>query len=155
MNVTNLQTDALTYQVTIEILAADYAEPLRKRLNEYKRQANVKGFRPGMAPMGMIQRMYGDQALYDAVNRLVGEQLDKFIQDNGIRPLGEPMPSEDQPQLSWKAGEDFTFKFDLAKNPDLSFEVSKEDKIPYYEINITAAEKKTVRKSHPTSANCD
>ena len=83
MNVTNLQTDALTYQVTIEILAADYAEPLRKRLNEYKRQANVKGFRPGMAPMGMIQRMYGDQALYDAVNRLVGEQLDKFIQDNG------------------------------------------------------------------------
>ena len=146
MNVTNLQTDALTYQVTIEILAADYAEPLRKRLNEYKRQANVKGFRPGMAPMGMIQRMYGDQALYDAVNRLVGEQLDKFIQDNGIRPLGEPMPSEDQPQLSWKAGEDFTFKFDLAKNPDLSFEVSKEDKIPYYEINITAAEKKTVRE---------
>ena len=146
MNVTNLQTDALTYQVTIEIQAADYAEPLRKRLNEYKRQANVKGFRPGMAPMGMIQRMYGDQALYDAVNRLVGEQLDKFIQDNNIRPLGEPMPSEDQPQLSWKAGEDFTFKFDLAKNPDLSFEVSKEDKLPYYEINITAAEKKTVRE---------
>ena len=146
MNVSNIQTDALTYQVTIEILAADYAEPLRKRLNEYKRQANVKGFRPGNAPMAMIQRMYGDQALYDAVNRLVGEQLDKFLQDNQIRPLGEPMPSEDQPQLSWTAGSDFTFKFDLAKNPDLTFEVSKEDKLPYYDINITAAEKKSTRE---------
>ncbi|MBP3203234.1 MAG: trigger factor [Bacteroidales bacterium] len=146
MNVSKTQSDALNYQVTIEIAAADYAEPLRKRLNEYKRQADIKGFRRGMAPMGLIQRMYGDQALYDAVNRLVGEQLDKFIQDEKIRVLGEPMPSEDQPQLSWTSGSDFTFKFDLAQSPELTFEVSKEDKLPYYDINITAAEKKATRE---------
>ncbi|MBO4635095.1 MAG: hypothetical protein J5669_06960 [Bacteroidales bacterium] len=146
MNLTKIQPDALNYQVTIEIAAADYAEPLHKRLNEYKRKADIKGFRKGMAPMGMIQRMYGDQALYESVNGLVGEQLDKFIQDEKIRIVGEPMPSEDQPQLAWKAGEDFTFKFDIAQTPELNFEVSKEDKITYYDINITAAEKKAARE---------
>ena len=71
MNVTHIQPDALNYKVTIEIAAADYAESLRKRLNEYKRKADIKGFRKGMAPMQLIQRMYGDQALYESVNGLV------------------------------------------------------------------------------------
>jgi len=146
MNVIKNQPDALNFQVTIEIAAADYAEALHKRLNEYRRKADIKGFRRGMAPMSMIQRMYGDQALYESVNSLVGEQLDNFIREEKIRIVGEPMPAEDQPQLSWKAGEDFTFKFDIAQTPELNFEVGKEDKIPYYDINITAAEKKTARE---------
>ena len=146
MNVIKNQPDALNYQVTIEIAAADYAEPLRKRLNEYKRKADIKGFRRGMAPMGLIQRMYGDQALYESVNGLVGESLDNFIKDEKIRIVGEPMPAEDQPQLSWKAGEDFTFKFDIAQTPELTFTVSKDDKLPYYDINVTAAEKKATRE---------
>ena len=146
MNVSKTQPDALNYQVTIEIAAADYAEPLRKRLNEYKRRADVKGFRPGKAPLGLIQRMYGDQALYESVNGLVSDQLNNFIQEEKIRIVGEPLPSEDQPQLSWKAGEDFTFKFDIAQTPELNFTVGKEDKIPYYDINITVAEKKTTRE---------
>ena len=146
MNVSKIQPDALNYQVTIEIAAADYAEPLHKRLNEYKRKADIKGFRRGMAPLSLIQRMYGDQALYESVNGLVSEQLDQFIQTEKIRVVGEPLPSEDQPQLSWKAGEDFTFKFDIAQTPELNFTVGKEDKIPYYEINITAAEKKAQKE---------
>ena len=146
MNLTKNQPDALNYQVTIEIAAADYAEPLHKRLNEYKRKADIKGFRRGMAPLSLIQRLYGDQSLYESVNGLVGEALDKFIQDEKIRIVGEPLPSEDQPQLNWKAGEDFTFKFDLAQTPELTFEVNKDDKLPYYDINITAPEKKAARE---------
>ena len=146
MKVSHIQPDALNFKVTLEIAAADYAEPLRKRLNEYKRKADIKGFRRGMAPASLIQRMYGDQALYESVNALVGESLDKFIQEQNIRVLGEPMPAEDQPQLSWKSGEDFTFLFDIAQTPELSFEVGKEDKIPYYEINVTAPEKKSRRE---------
>ena len=146
MNVSKIQPDALNYQVTIEIAAADYAEPLHKRLNEYKRKADIKGFRRGMAPISLIQRLYGDQALYESVNGLVSEQLDQFIQTEKIRVVGEPLPSEDQPQLSWKAGEDFTFKFDIAQTPELNFTVGKEDKIPYYEINITAPEKKAQKE---------
>ena len=146
MKVNNIQPDALNYKLTIEIAAADYAEPLRKRLNEYRRKADIKGFRRGMAPMNLIQRFYGDQALYDSVNGLVGEALDNFIRENKVRVVGEPMPAEDQPQLSWKAGESFTFKFDIAQTPELNIEVGKDDKIPYYEINITAAEKKAQKE---------
>ena len=146
MKVTPKQAEALNYQLTIEIAAADYAEALHKRLNEYRRKADIKGFRRGMAPMSLIQRMYGDQSLYESVNGLVADSLDKFVKDEKIRIVGEPLPSEDQPQLSWKAGEDFTFKFDIAQTPELNFEVNKEDKIVYYDINITAAEKKAQKE---------
>ena len=146
MKVTNKKADELNYQLTIEIAAEDYAEPLRKRLNDYRRKADVKGFRRGMAPMSLIQRMYGDQSLYESVNGMVSEALDNFIREKKIRVVGEPMPSEDQPQLSWKAGENFTFKFDIAQTPELNFEVNKEDKVVYYDINITAAEKKQGRE---------
>ena len=144
MNITKKQADALNYQVTIDIAAADYAEALNKRLNEYRRRADIKGFRKGMAPMSLIQRMYGDQCLYESVNHMVGEQLDNFIRDEKIRVVGEPLPSEDQPQIEWKAGNDFTFKFDMAQTPELNFEVGESDKIPYYEINVTEDAKKAM-----------
>ena len=145
MKITKIQPDALNYQVDIEIAAADYADALKKRLNEYRRRADIKGFRKGMAPMSLIQRLYGDQSLYEAVNRLVSEQLDTFIRDEKIRVVGEPLPSEDQPQLEWKAGNDFTFKFDIAQTPELTFEVGEGDKIPYYEINVTEDAKKAMK----------
>ena len=145
MNITKNQTDALNYQVTIDITAEDYAEALRKRLNGYRRNADIKGFRKGMAPMSLIQRLYGDQSLYEAVNRLVSDQLDTFIRNEKIRVVGEPLPSEDQPQLEWKSGNDFTFKFDIAQTPELNFEVGEGDKIPYYEINVTEDAKKAMR----------
>ena len=145
MNITKNQPDALNYQVTVDIAAEDYAEALKKRLNEYRRRADIKGFRKGMAPMSLIQRFYGEQSLYEAVNRLVSDQLDTFIRDEKIRIVGEPLPSEDQPQLEWKSGNDFTFKFDIAQTPELNFEAGKEDKIPYYEINVTEEAKKAMK----------
>ena len=145
MNITKKQADALNCQVTIDIAADDYAEALKKRLNEYRRRADIKGFRKGMAPMSLIQRMYGDQCLYESVNHLVGEQLDKFIRDEKLRIVGEPLPSEDQPQIEWKAGNDFTFKFDMAQTPEINFEVGEGDKIPYYEINVTEEAKKAMK----------
>ena len=145
MNITKNQPDELNYQVTVEIAAADYAEPLRKRLNEYRKKADIKGFRKGNAPVQMIKRFYGEQALYETVNGLLGEQLDKFIDDEKIRVVGEPLPSEDQPQISWTEGSDFTFKFDIAQTPEVNVPVGKDDKITYYEINVTADQKKQTR----------
>ena len=145
MNITKNQIDDLNYQVTIDIAAADYAETLKKRLNEYRRRADIKGFRKGMAPMSLIQRLYGDQSLYETVNSLVSNQLDTFIREEKVRVVGEPMPSEDQPQLEWKIGNDFTFKFDIAQTPELTFEVGEGDKIPYYEINVTEDAKKAMK----------
>ena len=146
MKVTKNQPDALNYQVTVEIAAADYAEPLRKRLNNYKNKADIKGFRRGMAPLSLIKRFYGDQALYESVNAILSEQLDKFIDEEKIRVVGEPLPSEDQPQLSWTEGSDFTFKFDIAQTPEINFTVNKDDKVVYYDINVTADQKKATRE---------
>ena len=145
MNITKYQPDALNYQVSIEITAADYDDALKKRLNDYRRRADIKGFRRGMAPMSLIQHLYGEEALYQSVNSIVSDQLNNFIRDEKIRLVGEPLPSEDQPQLEWKAGNDFTFKFDIAQTPELTFEVGKDDKIPYYEINVTAEQKKAAK----------
>ena len=145
MKITKNQPDALNYQVTIDITPDDYAEALTARLKEYRRRADIKGFRKGMAPMSLIQRLYGDQSLYEAVNRLVSDQLDTFIRDEKIRVVGEPLPSEDQPQLEWKSGADFTFKFDIAQTPELNFEAGAADKIPYYEINVTEDAKKAMK----------
>ncbi|MBO5563171.1 MAG: hypothetical protein J5939_05610 [Bacteroidales bacterium] len=145
MNIVKNQIDALNYQVTFEIAADDYAEAFKKRLSEYRRRADIKGFRKGMAPLSLIQRLYGDQALYETVNNTLSDQLNNFIRDEKIRVVGEPLPSDDQPQLDWKPGNDFTFKFDIAQTPELVFEVGKEDKIPYYEINVTADAKKAMK----------
>ncbi len=137
MNVEHIETGELTRKLTIEIGPEDYAEALRKRLNARKREAEFRGFRKGMAPLALVKRVYGDQCLVDSVNDIISGQLDKYVKDNNLRLLGEPLSSEDQPQLDWQDGNSFTFKFDLGLRPQLSFEVGKEDKVPYYDINIT------------------
>jgi len=147
MNITKNQIDDLNLQVTIDVAAEDYAAAEKKKLNERKRTADFKGFRKGMAPMSLIQRVYGEQALYEAVNHVVSEGLNKVIEESDLRVIGEPLTSEDQPELEWKSGNDFTFKFDIASAPKLAFELGKEDKIPYYNINVTAAAKKEMKEN--------
>ena len=146
MQIKEKKIDDLNLKLTVTLDKADWEEPRKKKLNAFRHQADIKGFRKGMAPMSMIKRFYGEQALYDCVNALLGEQLDKFISDEKIRVVGEPLPSEDQPQLSWTEGSDFTFKFDIAQTPEINFEVSKDDKIVYYDINVTADQKKATRE---------
>ena len=147
MNITKNQIDDLNVQVTISVANEDYAETVRKRLNETKRKADIRGFRRGMAPLSLIQRLYGDQALYEAVNSVVSDALNNFIKDEKLRVVGEPLASEDQKENEWKAGNDFEFKFDIAQTPELKFEVSADDKIPYYEINVTKAAKEEMKKN--------
>lgn len=147
MNITKNQIDDLNVQVTISVANEDYAETVRKRLNEAKRKADIRGFRRGMAPLSLIQKLYGDQALYEAVNTVVSDALNGFIRDEKLRVVGEPLASEDQVENEWKAGNDFVFKFDIAQTPELNFEVSKDDKIPYYEINVTKAAKEEMKKN--------
>ncbi|MBR6933315.1 MAG: hypothetical protein IKH49_08440 [Bacteroidales bacterium] len=147
MNLIKNQKDALNYGVTVEIAAADYAEAQKKKLNDIRRRVDIRGFRRGMAPMSLIQRLYGEQALYESVNAILSDALNDFVRDEKIRIVGEPLPSPEQPENEWKAGNDFTFKFDIAQTPELSFEVGPEDKIVYYDINVTEAAKKEMKKN--------
>ena len=137
--------DDLNIELTLSVTNEDYADNRKKRLNEYRKKAEFKGFRKGMVPMSLVEKMYGQSALVDAVNDIISEGLNNYIQDNNLRVLGEPLPSEDQPQTEWVAGNEFTFKFDIAQNPEVSFELSKEDEIVYYTITVTEAAKKEMK----------
>ena len=91
--------------------------------------------------------MYGPSALVDSVNDVVAAELNSFIQENNLRVLGEPLPSEDQPETEWVAGNEFTFKFDIAENPQVSFELSKDDEVVYYTITVTEAAKNEMKNN--------
>ncbi len=137
MRIEQNRIDDLNLELTLAVTSEDYAENRKKKLNDYRKKAEIKGFRKGMVPMSLVEKMYGQSALVDSVNDVVAEGLNNFIRENNLRVLGEPLPSEDQPEADWTAGNDFTFKFDIAENPQISFELSKDDEVVYYTITVT------------------
>src|SRR5574344_3097530 len=137
MNVKQTKIDDLNLKVSINIENADYAEAKKKKLNDYRRNAELKGFRKGMAPMSLIEKIHGQQALAEAINTVVTEQLNKFIDDSKLNVLGEPLPSENADKNNWDNEQDFTFDLDIALAPKVEFTVNTEDKVPYYVINVT------------------
>ena len=147
MEVTKNQIDDLNIELTIALKGEDYAEQEKKRLAAYRRNADFKGFRKGMVPAQLVKKIYGDQALYETINGIVSEQLDKFIKDNDLHIRGEPLPSESQKENDWNDGSDFEFKFDLGLSPDINLDLSKEDKIPYYKINVTETAKSEMKEN--------
>ena len=138
MEITKKQIDDLNIELTLSIAKDDYADKKKKKLNDYRKKAEIKGFRKGMVPASLIEKMYGPSVLVDSVNDVISESLNNYINENSLRVVGEPLSSEDQPKTDWVDGNDFTFKFDIAMTPEVSFELSKEDEVLYY--NITASE---------------
>ena len=138
MNVSIKNNDDNTSAIiTVEIVKADYQEPVEKSLHKFRQNAAIHGFRKGMVPMGMIKKIYGKQALIDEINKQLSDHLMKFIEEQNIRILGEPMSNEtEQPPLDFDKDEDFKFLFDVALVPDVTFEVSKDDVVPMYKVDI-------------------
>ena len=145
MKIEQNRIDDLNIELALTVAKEDYSESKKKRLSEYRKKAEIKGFRKGMVPMSLVEKMYGQTALVDAVNDVISEGLNNFIKENNLRVLGEPLPSEEHIQNEWNDGNDFNFKFDLALNPEVSFELSSADEIPYYTITVTEAAKKDMK----------
>ena len=145
MNISQNRIDDLNLELTLTITKEDYADSLKKKLADFRKKADIKGFRKGMVPMSLVEKMYGQNALVDAVNDVISEGLNNFIRENNLRVLGEPLPSEEHIQNEWVNGSEFTFKFDLAQNPEISFELSKEDEVTYYTITVTEAAKNEMK----------
>ena len=141
MKVKEKKIDDLNRELTIEVAAADYEEIEKKKLADRRRTADFKGFRKGMVPASLIKRVYGDQALVESVNQVIGQALDKHIHDKKLRILGEPLASEKQPEIEWVDGNDFTFVFDLGLSPEVAVEVEKTDTVPSYTVTVTAKDK--------------
>lgn len=147
MNIEQNRIDDLNLELTLSIVKEDYADKKVAKLKEHRKHAEIKGFRKGMVPMSLIEKMYGQASLVDAVNDVISSALNDFINENKLNVVGEPLPAEDQPQTEWVDGNDFTFKFDIAQNPQINLELSKDDKIPYYNIEVSEAARDEMKQN--------
>ena len=137
MNIQFECADKVNGLMTITIEPADYQSEVDKKLKEYRKKAQVPGFRPGMVPMGLIKRQYGTAIKVDEVNRVLGEKLYEYIRENKIQMLGEPLPNEEkQVPQDLTADGPLTFVFDIAVAPEMKVELSDKDKITYYDITV-------------------
>lgn len=128
--------DKVNGLLTLTVEEADYKENVEKTLKNYRKKANVPGFRPGMVPMGMIKRQFGTTAKVDEINKLLGEQIYKYVKDNNIQMLGEPLLSDKQEPVDMEKEAPYTFMFDIAVAPEFKAELTGDDTIDYYTITV-------------------
>jgi trigger factor len=138
MNVSFQNIDKVSALLTVKLEKADYQEKVDKSLKNFRQKAQVPGFRKGMVPMSLVKKMYGKSVVAEEVNKLLSEAVYKYIQDNNINILGEPLPNEEkQAEIDFDTMEEFEFLFDIALAPDFKVEVDSKDKVDYYDIEVT------------------
>lgn len=144
MNITRENIDELNAILTVSIEKNDYEASVNDVLKNYRKKANMPGFRPGMVPAGLIKKMYGKAALAEEVNKLLSKSLTDYIVSENLNVLGEPLPNDEKQQtIDWDNQSDFSFVFDVAMAP--AFDVKLEDlaALPYYNI---VADDETIEK---------
>lgn len=152
--ITHENVDEVNAIVTIELSQDDYLPKVNTKLKEYRQKAQIKGFRPGKVPMGIIKRKFGTALLVEEVNEAIGENLNQYFKDNDIRVLGQPLAIEDEKlKLSINKPSDYTFKFELGLAPNFEIKgLSADNQLPYYDLSVADAdvdaEIDAVRKKH-------
>jgi trigger factor len=139
MNITRENSNELNAVLKLEFTKEDYTDRVSAVLKDYRKKANIPGFRPGKVPIGMINKMYGKPVLVEEINKLVSESLSKYLADEKLNILGEPLPHEGENKpLDFDTDEEFEFKFDVGIAPEIDITPSTKDKIPYYTIKVDA-----------------
>ena len=128
--------DKVNGLMTLTVEEADYKENVEKTLKDYRKKANIPGFRPGMVPMGLIKRQFGTSVKVDVINKALGEQIYKYVRENNIQMLGEPLPAENQEPVDIEGEAPYVFKFDVAVAPEFKIELNGKNKINYYNIEV-------------------
>ena len=136
MNVTKNQIDDLNATIKIQLDKDDYATRVSDALKDYQKRAVIDGFRKGKTPFGIIKKMYGKAVLIEEINKLIGESLSNYIQENDLNILGEPLPSETEQKELNLDEESFEFVYDIALSPAMNVKLSKREKVPYYIIKV-------------------
>ena len=138
MNIVRKDIDQNNIVLTLSIVKADYSEKVEKTLRDYRKKANIPGFRPGMIPVGLIKKMYGKAVMAEEINKIVSDELYNYIKDNNLNMLGEPLPNEEAKQiLNFETDEEFEMSFDLGLAPEFEVELSNKDKVKYYDIVVS------------------
>jgi trigger factor len=137
MNITRENIDDLNAVLKVKIVKADYEEKVENVLKDHRKKANIKGFRPGMVPIGLIKKMYGKAVKIDEINKTVTENIQKFLTDEKIEILGDPMPKVDEQEIiDFDNQDDFNFSFELGLAPVIELNISNKNKVNFYEIAI-------------------
>lgn len=137
MNIERKDLDSVNAIIKLQIEKGDYAEAVESSLRSYARKANIPGFRPGKVPVAHVKKMYGKAVIAEEVNKLISDTLYKYIKDNDIKLLGEPLPNnEEQKAIDFDSQESFEFAFDIAIAPDFKVVLDKKVSVPYYEIEV-------------------
>ena len=136
MNISFENPDKVSGVLTLTIEKEDYQGDVEKTLKDYRKKANVPGFRVGQAPMGLIKRQFGASVKADTINKIISEKLNGYITDNKLNMLGEPMANEKQVPQDLETDGPFTFIFDIAVAPEFNIELNGDDTIDYYDIDV-------------------
>lgn len=139
MTIQATNTSDLTRRLDLTLVEEDYAPKRKQILSQARRTAEIKGFRKGMVPASLIEKMYGEKALYDAVNDLINESISGYVKENNLALVGEALPCEDTPENEIRMGAEFHFAFEIAFNAPLDFTLSKEDEVAKYVVTTTKA----------------
>ena len=133
MKITQNNINDLQAELKVVITPEDYQEKVDKELKNYRKNAEIPGFRKGKVPMSVINKKYRIPVLVDQVNKLLQEDLYKYISSEKVKVLGSPMPKDSQ-QVDWENTSTFTFEFEIGLSPDLDVKITKKDKVKYYQI---------------------
>ncbi len=137
MNITLNQNDTTNASLKVVLQEADYAPKVDEKIKEYTKKAQVKGFRPGKVPAGLIRKMYGKSILADEINSLLSKSVNDYIKENNIRILGEPLPDESkQNTIDWENQKEFEFEFDLGILPDFELNLTGGDTLDAYQVEV-------------------
>lgn len=136
MNISLENVDKVSALLTIKMEKNDYEEKVEKALKTFRQKANMPGFRPGKVPVSLIKKMYGTEAKAEEVNKLLSEKMYAYIKENNVNMLGEPLPSEKQTPIDIANQDDMEFVFDIALAPEFNVELTANDAIPYYNIEV-------------------
>ena len=138
MNITRQDIDALNAVLKIDIAKEDYSAKVEKLLTDYRKTANIPGFRKGQIPMGMVKKQYGKAILAEEVNKILQAELNKYLTESKLDILGNPLPRM-QDNIDWDNTEDYSFEFELGLSP--KFDVDLKSKKAITQYNIVADDK--------------
>lgn len=141
MNISLEKSTPVNARLVVSISEADYKPQVDKNLKDYRKRANIKGFRPGMVPMQMVQKMFGKSILIDEINSVLGKAVPNYIKENNLSLVGDPMPlNELENPIDWDTQTEFSFSYDLGLAGEFTVDFEKIPTISTYEIEATEKE---------------
>ncbi len=141
MNVTLEKSSPVNASLKVAVAEGDYKPELDKKLRDFAKKANIRGFRPGKVPMSLIQKMYGKSLLVDEINGLLSKAVNEYIRENRLPVVGDPMPDRDQANaVDWDNQREFEFSYNLGLASDFEVDFSALPPVTAYEIQATDKE---------------